>query len=400
MKFPFITEAELSKSDNSLSHTRVKSGVVSFFKTSLQDEHIKRGIKICAEWFEVDESVVEAQIAKKVVESKKYFEGSPKLFAQIADNQVESALFQIFWDYQIPVPGAFSIKSHTVAFKRFTMMMVNSLRMRFGLDKDRGYLKQRPLKSPGIFHYSRLDGPEYKEGERVSTAYCKGTTGSYHFDMEFSQALLNFGKLKGIKPFGKIFKNRGGIVPDEFGYLETVIFHEFMHYYHDDTEYYNIKQGCSHSIMNWASDFRSNYLLAKSGFVQLPIGLYSDSINFDRQMSLDEMYETVKTELENHQMNNMEVGDVVVHPDGSLGQITSINGDAIETNPVSKEQADKIIDERDIKRMVKQSEEQADDPLLVHAVYNKKPFNISTPTPNQLNNVVSSIMQTKYGEFK
>lgn len=396
MKFPFITEAELSKSDNSLSHTRVNAGVVKFAKTSLQDEYIRNGIKICAEWFGVDETVVEAHIAKRVNDVKQYMSGSPKLFAQIADNQVESALFQIFWDYQIPVPGAFSIKSHSVAFKRFTMMIVNSLRMRFGLDKDRGYLKQRPLKSPGIFHYSRVEGPDFREGESVSTAYCKGTTGSYHFDLEFSQALLNFGKLKGIKPFGKIFKNRGGIVPDEFGYLETVIFHEFMHYYHDDTEYYNIKQGCVHKIMNWASDFRSNYLLTKSGFMQLPIGLYSDEINFDRQQSLDEMYETVKAELEKQEM---QVGDIVVHPDNSLGQIISITGDSIETAPVTKEQADDIIRNRDMKRMQKFINDQADDPLLVHAVYNKKPFNIST-TPNKLDNAVAKAMQSKYGEIK
>lgn len=396
MKFPFITEAELSKSDNSLSHTRVNAGVVKFAKTSLQDEYIRNGIKICAEWFGVDETVVEAHIAKRVNDVKQYMSGSPKLFAQIADNQVESALFQIFWDYQIPVPGAFSIKSHSVAFKRFTMMIVNSLRMRFGLDKDRGYLKQRPLKSPGIFHYSRVEGPDFREGESVSTAYCKGTTGSYHFDLEFSQALLNFGKLKGIKPFGKIFKNRGGIVPDEFGYLETVIFHEFMHYYHDDTEYYNIKQGCVHKIMNWASDFRSNYLLTKSGFMQLPIGLYSDEINFDRQQSLDEMYETVKAELEKQEM---QVGDIVVHPDNSLGQIISITGDSIETTPVTKEQADDIIRNRDMKRMQKFINDQADDPLLVHAVYNKKPFNIST-TPNKLDNAVAKAMQSKYGEIK
>ncbi len=400
MRYPFIAEAELSKSNNSLSHTRVGTGVVNFVKTTFQDEHIRKGINICANWFNVDETVVETCIATDVTEAKKHLDLSNKLFAQIADNQIESSLFQIFWDYQVPVPGAFSIKTHGVAFKRFTMMIVNSLRMRFGLDKDRGYLKPRPLKSPGIFHYSRLAGSDFKEGETVSTAYCKGTTGSYHFDLEFSQALLNFGKLKGIKPFGKIFKNQGGIVPDEFGYLETVIFHEFMHYYHDDTEYYNIKQNCTHRIMNWASDFRSNYLLTKSGFSQLPIGLYSDSINFDRQSSLDEMYETVKLELENHTLQQLEVGDIVVHPDDSLGRITSITGDNIETSPITKEQADKIIEERDIRRMMKRAQDKADNPLLRHAVYNKKPFNISTSTPNQLDNVTSSIMQTKYGEIK
>ena len=62
MKFPFIAEAELSKSDNSLSHTRINAGVVKFAKTSLQDEYIRNGIKICAEWFGVDETVVEAHI--------------------------------------------------------------------------------------------------------------------------------------------------------------------------------------------------------------------------------------------------------------------------------------------------------------------------------------------------
>jgi len=169
--------------------------------------------------------------------------------------------------------------------------------------------------------------------------------------------------------------------PDEFGYLETVIFHEFMHFYHDDTEYYNIKQGCNHRIMNWASDFRSNYLLTKSGFTQLPLGLYSDEINFDRQNSLDEMYEVVKKELENQ---HMQVGSIVIHPDDSLGQIISINGDSIETNPITKEEADAIIAERQMKEHMDHIRELLNDKLLAHAYSNKKPFNMSSDTPNKL----------------
>ena len=396
MKYLSINEAELSKSDNSLAHKYAKKGTVAFAKSSLQEPHIKKGIEICAKWFGVYDTVIETRIATRVLETKKQLEYSQKLFAQIADNQVESELFQIFWDYQIPVPGAFQIKSHRGVYKRFFMMMVNSLRMRFGLDKDRGYMKPKTLKAPGIFHYSRINGDaDYNENQQVSTAYSLGSTGSYYFDIDFSQALLNFGKLKEIKPFGKVFKNRGGVIPDEFGYLETVIFHEFMHYYHDDTEYYNIKPGCVHKIMNWASDFRSNYLLSKSGFTQLPLGLYSDEINFDRQMNLDEMYEVVKMELEKQEM---QIGSIVVHPDNSLGQIVSINGDSIETRPVSKEEADVIIENDKQERMKKYFLSQVEDPLLVHAYYNNKPFNTSSNQPNQLPPEIEKAIKRKHGE--
>jgi hypothetical protein len=48
---------------------------------------------------------------------------------------------------------------------------------------------------------------------------------------------------------------------------------------------------------NYATDFRSNYLLVKSGFEQLPIGLFSDHINYDRQETYDQMVDLVHNEL-------------------------------------------------------------------------------------------------------
>jgi hypothetical protein len=51
-------------------------------------------------------------------------------------------------------------------------------------------------------------------------------------------------------------------------------------------------------IINWVGDFRTNYLLVKSGFEQLPIGLFSDHVNYDRQKSYKEMYDIVKAEFD------------------------------------------------------------------------------------------------------
>jgi hypothetical protein len=52
------------------------------------------------------------------------------------------------------------------------------------------------------------------------------------------------------------------------------------------------------TIINWVGDFRSNYLLVKSGYDQLPMGLFNDGINYDRQDTYKEMYDLVKSEFD------------------------------------------------------------------------------------------------------
>jgi hypothetical protein len=71
-----------------------------------------------------------------------------------------------------------------------------------------------------------------------------------------------------------------------------------MHYSNDDFYYQKIIPKANNTIINWVGDFRTNYLLVKSGYEQLPMGLFNDSINYDRQSEYIEMYRLVKEEFE------------------------------------------------------------------------------------------------------
>jgi hypothetical protein len=56
--------------------------------------------------------------------------------------------------------------------------------------------------------------------------------------------------------------------------------------------------GGNHTIHNWVGDFRNNYTMTKIGIEHLPMGLYNDHINYDRQKSYREMYDLVKKEFD------------------------------------------------------------------------------------------------------
>jgi hypothetical protein len=70
-----------------------------------------------------------------------------------------------------------------------------------------------------------------------------------------------------------------------------------MHFAYGDFNYSKQLPQFNHKVHNWASDFRSNYDLVKNNFAQLPIGLFSDHINSDRQGSYTDMAQLVHDEL-------------------------------------------------------------------------------------------------------
>ena len=73
--------------------------------------------------------------------------------------------------------------------------------------------------------------------------------------------------------------------------------HELLHYTYGDFAAGKRLGQYTPQEHNWASDFRSNYMLVKNGYDQLPIGLFSDHINYDRQHSYDAMVKLVHEEL-------------------------------------------------------------------------------------------------------
>jgi hypothetical protein len=128
------------------------------------------------------------------------------------------------------------------------------------------------------------------------------------------QQLINFAWLKNVKPKGKKYQANGGEIPDYYAPIEFLILHEILHLVQADN-YYQKKYKANHKIINYVGDFRSNYELVKvlGKEHQLPIGLYSDFVNYDRQSSYKEMYDLVKKSLEENKENqedqNQEGGD-------------------------------------------------------------------------------------------
>lgn len=139
------------------------------------------------------------------------------------------------------------------------------------------------------------------------------------FNVNFMQQLIDFANLKGLKAKGKKYISNNGEIPDEYAYIEFLILHELMHYVYADN-YYEKQLKANPTLINYVGDFRSNYELVKAGYEQLPIGLFSDHINYDKQKTYKEMYELVKKELEDMQQEPQDGnGDGEGDGDGGSG---------------------------------------------------------------------------------
>ena len=223
----------------------------------------------------------------------------------------------------------------------------------------------------------------WKKYNDIGTA-CATPEGHFVFNTVFLQQLLDYAFFKGLKAKGKKYKSNGGKFPDEWEYVEFVIIHELMHYSYGDFEYHKQFKAegmkVNPKIINWVGDFRTNYLLVKSGFNQLPIGLFNDGINYDRQKTYREMYDIVKDEFDkltaaqkakvqknlgqhedDHPVGGKdkpapdwkpEVGDPVVLPTGEYGKIIKIGADGkIEVEKLKREEAIEVFKEKYGKEM-------------------------------------------------
>jgi hypothetical protein len=221
----------------------------------------------------------------------------------------------------------------------------------------RGNIERRPLYTPG--HYTPdneigfadelvrkvmkdkikvVDDTEKKKSRdiahHIDTAAAT-PSGDFYFNVKFMQKLMDFAFLKKVKPKGMKYVCNGGKIPDEYCYIEFLIMHEYLHYMEEDFYYQHIIPGAKPTLINWVGDFRSNYLLVKSGYEQLPMGLFSDHINFDRQPTYSEMYKTVQDEFAKFPppppgggggggKRPIQVGDKVKMPNGKPGIVEEI----------------------------------------------------------------------------
>ena len=326
-------------------------GVVPFLQHEFKDPHIIEGINILSSHTGQSVQEIKDYIKNKVKDYEDMAQKAPRLFDTSLKNAIESEIFTKMWEEKIPVPKApvfnatiFKTLFRTIQGEHPSFFPMKSVFNSKDLKENEPILV--PMSEAKADQLNRIYKNKTKSGKidynQVNTAACY-PSGQFVFNIPFMQSLLDFAFLKKLKPKGRKYFGNSGLkpdderaykyIPDEYGYIEFLIIHEFFHYTQDDFHHQKIIPKSHPKIINYVGDFRSNYLLVKSGYSQLPIGLYSDDINYDRQNgNYLEMYRIVKEELEKTK-KTLAVGDIVKMPNGKKGIIKSITNGKAQVEP-------------------------------------------------------------------
>ena len=287
------------------------AGTVKFSTSSFNDPWIQKALQYISQQTKQPIPKITAIINSKIAEMNKNAQLVPSLYETMMKNMVESEVFNLMW-HGMPddspegkIKAAMGKPSYTefgtepIQHKfseRTFMLLVRYIKAEhdefFPL---RGFVDRRPqMNEEWVITPSA--NPAYDKYNSVTTAAAT-PNGTFLFHRTFCQKLLDYGSLKGIKGNGAKYESNGGPIPDPYAYIEFLIIHELMHFSNDDFYYQHIIPNANPKIINWVGDFRSNYLLVKSGYAQLPMGLYNDQINYDRQSEYIQMYRIVEEEM-------------------------------------------------------------------------------------------------------
>jgi hypothetical protein len=270
--------------------TKRALGEIKFRQSKLTDPHIKQIILQVSQNTSVPPDKILENIraqVKEVVKMKKY---SPFLFDTAARMVIDQAAFNLIEHARTPDMPKFDLATF--------MELIDRIQLEH---KD----QFMPLRAPNEIQYIRAVNPilipnsDAKLQARFGSVSTAAATakGEFIFNVPFMQKLMDYATMEGTQPQGKKYECNGGDIPDNYCMIEFLIIHELLHYtYGDFTTGAKLNQ-YSHTEHNYASDFRSNYMLVKNGYTQLPLGLFSDHINYDRQGSYKDMVELVHQEL-------------------------------------------------------------------------------------------------------
>lgn len=285
---------------------------------------------------------------------------APKLMKTMYQNRVESALFQTMEKHLDP-----TIIQQAIGAPKFSKPMMQRLLNEMATTNDgeffplRSVMEKRTLKHP-LLEYSD-EHPSYQD---ITTAAAT-PNGNFIFNRNFMQSLINWAVLKEVKPTSSYFKSNGGTIPDAYCYAEFVLAHELLHYTHSDFHRQHYIQNPKHKVINYVADLRSNYILVKSGYSQLPMGLYSDEFNFDKYRDFSKMYEDVLAELKKLPQSDQDMIEEWLEKQANdsheEGQAEGATGEqAGKAANVSEGTANKHSDKQN--DAVKEGKKQADKP--------------------------------------
>jgi predicted metal-dependent peptidase len=279
------------------NNLKKEEGEIKFTKSTLQDPHIKKLIAYAAKETGTPVADIEKTIQKEIDEFKDIEKVAPILYHTIGDNIAEGEAFDLLKKVRIKEAPTFD----EGIFNKLVRLIKFEHKMFFPL---KNFIDHKSLHNPRFVLIPGENEADNKKYAKIKTAAAT-PKGVFIFNVKFMQELLDFGYVKGITPQGKKYKDHGGTIPNEYGYIEFLIIHELMHYSYADFHYQKILKG-NGKIINWVGDFRTNYLLIKSGHDQLPIGLFNDKINYDRQDTYKEMYDLVKSEFDKLNKNQQK----------------------------------------------------------------------------------------------
>jgi Putative metallopeptidase domain len=273
--------------------TRRALGQVPFKHSHIGDAHIRELVDEASKKTGISTDELDARIQKEVEQIEEFKKYSFVLYDTLAKNVIEQAVFDLA-DHvadKLEQEGRRQTFDLAIFFKLIQMVE---------LEHEQFF----PLRAPGehnyIFHMDPIvvpnNDPKLKKWNGVDTAAATAN-GDFIFNKPFMQKLLDFAVVEKLHPQGKKYQSNGGPIPDAYSYIEFLIVHELLHYTYGDFAAGKRLGQYSPKEHNWASDFRSNYMLVKNGYDQLPIGLFSDHINYDRQNSYDAMVKLVHDEL-------------------------------------------------------------------------------------------------------
>lgn len=303
-------------------HTGKKSklGEIPFFESSLKDKHIQDMFVLLAEHTGKTKEEIEAQAEAKY-EQAKGTQTHKILHETSAKNLAENILFHMMEDLQFSHKD--SPKFNAMIFKKLSMMIEA---------ENPGMFPLQSIISKKSFEpkYMFVPSAKYPEFKDVSTAAATND-GRFIYNTDFMQRLMDFAFIKGAKPKSKKYQANNGEIPDVYSPIEFLILHEILHLVQADA-YYRTKYKANAKIINYVGDFRSNAELVKVLGEQLPIGLYSDYVNYDRQSTYKEMYDVVKKALEEHKEDQQEQKDQQKQQGGESGEGESEPDDGLDSH--------------------------------------------------------------------
>ena len=238
-------------------------------------------------------------IQQETAAAEESFTYAPDLLRVTYNNRIETSLFNLLWHKLDPNIIQQAIGSSK--FNRATMQRL-LLQMRAANQGElfpmRSIMRKTALELP-VLQYTD-DFPQSHPVAAVTTA-AASPDGDFYFCEHFCQSLINYAHLKEVHPKSYYFGKGRDKVPEDYAYLEFLIAHEVLHYTNSDSYKHKYVNGVpNHTIINWATDFRSNNTLVRSGYEQLPLGLFSDVFNFDNPKFrvFNALYEAVKAEMD------------------------------------------------------------------------------------------------------